>query len=47
MWTRLEGNVSFSMTPMSNTDLLESIGEYFDINFVTNEFPGDKQFIIL
>jgi hypothetical protein len=27
-------------------DLLESVGENFDVNFVIKEFPGDKQFTI-
>jgi hypothetical protein len=27
-------------------DLLESVGENFDVNFVMKEFPADKQFII-
>jgi hypothetical protein len=27
-------------------DLLESVGENFDVNFVLKEFPSDKQFII-
>jgi hypothetical protein len=35
------------MTPMGNTDLLESAGENFDVNFMMKEFPADKQFTIL
>jgi hypothetical protein len=31
------------MIPMSNTDLLESVGE----NFVMKEFPEDKQFTVI
>jgi hypothetical protein len=27
-------------------DLLESVGENFDVNFMMKEFPADKQFII-
>jgi hypothetical protein len=27
-------------------DLLESVGENFDVNFVMKEFPADKQFVI-
>jgi hypothetical protein len=27
-------------------DLLESVGENFDVNFVMKEFPADKQFKI-
>jgi hypothetical protein len=27
-------------------DLLETVGEKFDVNFVMKEFPADKQFII-
>jgi hypothetical protein len=27
-------------------DLLESAGENFDVNFVMEEFPADKQFTI-
>jgi hypothetical protein len=27
-------------------NLLESVGEKFDVNFVMKEFPADKQFII-
>jgi hypothetical protein len=38
--------VYFCMTPMWNTNLLESVGENFDVNFVMKEFPADKQFII-
>jgi hypothetical protein len=34
------------MIPTRNTDLLESVGENFDVNFVMKEFPADKQFII-
>jgi hypothetical protein len=34
------------MTSTWNTDLLESVGENVDVNFVMKEFPGDKQFII-
>jgi hypothetical protein len=26
---------------MSNTDLLESVGENFDVSFVMKEFPAD------
>jgi hypothetical protein len=29
------------MTPMRNMDLLESVGENFDVNFVMKEFPAD------
>jgi hypothetical protein len=32
---------------MWNTDLLESVGENFYLNFVMQKFPADKQFIIL
>jgi hypothetical protein len=28
------------MTPMWNTDLLESVGKNFDVNFVMKEFPA-------
>jgi hypothetical protein len=34
------------MTPMRNTDLLESVSKNVDINFVVKEFPGDKQITI-
>jgi hypothetical protein len=34
------------MTPTWNTDLLESVGKHFSINFMMKEFPADKQFII-
>jgi hypothetical protein len=27
-------------------DLLESVGENFDVNFMMKEFPADKQFPI-
>jgi hypothetical protein len=27
-------------------DLLESVGKNFDINFMMNMFPADKQFIV-
>jgi hypothetical protein len=27
-------------------DLLESVGENFDVNFMMKEFPADKQFTI-
>jgi hypothetical protein len=36
----------FCMTPMRNTDLLESVGGNFDVNFVMKEFAADRQFII-
>jgi hypothetical protein len=29
-----------------NRDLLESVGENFDVNFLMKEFPADTQFII-
>jgi hypothetical protein len=32
---------------MWNMDLLESVGENFDVNFVMKEFPAYQQFIIL
>jgi hypothetical protein len=35
------------MTLMKNTDLLESVGENFDANFMTKEFKADKLFTIL
>jgi hypothetical protein len=35
------------MTPMRNMDLLEGVGENFDVNFVMKEFPADKQFRML
>jgi hypothetical protein len=31
---------------MWNTNLLESVGESFDVDFAMKEFPADKQFII-
>jgi hypothetical protein len=34
------------MTAMGNTDLLESVGENFDVNFVMKEFSEAKQFTI-
>jgi hypothetical protein len=34
------------MTPMWNTDLLESVSENLDVIFVIKEFPADKQFVI-
>jgi hypothetical protein len=34
------------MTYTWNTDLLEIVGENFDVNFVTKVFPADKQFAI-
>jgi hypothetical protein len=30
--------VYFCMMPMRNTDLLESVGKNFDVNFMTKEF---------
>jgi hypothetical protein len=36
----------FCMTPMWNTDLLESVGENFDVSLVMKEFSGVKQFTI-
>jgi hypothetical protein len=27
-------------------DMLESVGENFDVNFVMKEFPSNKQFIV-
>jgi hypothetical protein len=38
----LQSNSYFCMTPVWNTDLLESVGE----NFVMKEFPVHKQFTI-
>jgi hypothetical protein len=35
------------MTPMWNTDLTETVGENFVVNFVMKEFAADKQFTIL
>jgi hypothetical protein len=32
------------MPPMWNTDLLESVGKNYDVNFVMKEFPAEKQF---
>jgi hypothetical protein len=34
------------MTPMCNTDLLESVSENFVVNFVMKEFPADKQLTV-
>jgi hypothetical protein len=31
---------------MWDMDLLESVGENFDIDFMTKEFPEDKEFTI-
>jgi hypothetical protein len=31
-----------SVTPMWNTDMLENVGENFDVNFVMKGFPADK-----
>jgi hypothetical protein len=31
---------------MWNTDMLESVGENFDVDFVMKEFLADKQFTI-
>jgi hypothetical protein len=39
---RLCSNVYFCMTPTRNTDLLESVGENFDVNFVMKELPEEK-----
>jgi hypothetical protein len=36
----------FCMSPMWNTDLVESVGENADVNFVMEDFPADKQFTI-
>jgi hypothetical protein len=36
----------FCMTPIWSMDLLESVGENFDINFMMKELPADKQFTI-
>jgi hypothetical protein len=37
---------AFLYTPIWNADLLESVGENFDLCFVMEEFPADKQFTI-
>jgi hypothetical protein len=34
------------MTTKLNTDLLKTVGENVDINFVKKEFPAEKQFTI-
>jgi hypothetical protein len=34
------------MTPAWKTDLVESIGENFDVNFMMKDFPADEQFTI-
>jgi hypothetical protein len=34
------------LTPMRNRDLLEGVGENFDVNFAMKEFPAYKQFTI-
>jgi hypothetical protein len=31
---------------LCDTDLLESVGEIFDVNFVMKGFQADRQFII-
>jgi hypothetical protein len=38
----LQSNVHFCVTPKCNTDLLESVGENFDLNSVMKEFPASK-----
>jgi hypothetical protein len=40
----LEQRVFLYDTYVKN-DLLESVGEKFDVNFATKELPADKQFI--
>jgi hypothetical protein len=35
------------MSPMWNSDLLASVGENFELNFVMKEFPADKKLTIL
>jgi hypothetical protein len=34
------------MTPAWSTDLLESVGENFNVNFVMKDFPAGEQFKI-
>jgi hypothetical protein len=45
-WCGVLQNMYFFMTPTWNTDLLESVGENFVVNFLKKEFPADKQFTI-
>jgi hypothetical protein len=42
----LWSNMYFYITPMRNTDLLESVDENFDVNLLIKRFPADKQFTI-
>jgi hypothetical protein len=38
----LQSNVYFCMTHMWSTDLLESVGENIDLNFVKKDLPKEK-----
>jgi hypothetical protein len=42
----LQSNVYFYVTALRNTDLLASVGENFDVNFLMKKFPVGKQFTI-
>jgi hypothetical protein len=45
-WCGILQNMYFFMIPTWNMDLLESVGELFNVNFLKKEFPADKQFTI-